>query len=80
MRALFLLLAALPTLAQEVKVGESGERKAARELLLAIYRSESVTKACREHPEGLVTVVIDGKEFTVNCKTRAAYLELLGEA
>lgn len=74
-----LLLFPMIACAQEVRPGESQERRGGRELLLAIYRLENVARACMEHPEGYVTVKIDGKEFSVNCRVRAAYLEFIGE-
>ena len=72
-----LLLCCTPLMAQ-IRVGESEQRKESRELLIEIYRRPDVEEACKANPDKLVTVTINGREFSVNCRVRAEVLELIG--
>lgn len=78
-----LLLAAAPAWPQ-VRDGESAEILDAREKLLYIYRRADVAAACERNPAGTLTLTLTQpplppREFQIDCRVRAAYLEQYAE-
>jgi len=76
MKALLLLAFVSCSVSAQVREGETQDRNEGRRLLIEIYRRPDVTEACRKDPYDLITVIHQGREFTVNCKTRREYLDL----
>lgn len=64
----------------QVREGRSAEAVQYWLMIISIYQKPEVEQACRNKPDGYVTVLDEGREIPIHCPTRRAALETYARA